>query len=65
MNLINSDELLLRLAIMRDNPKYTKDQQEAINDCINAVIDTPVEIKYRTLDEGVVKATKSFKKGLL
>lgn len=65
MNLKNSDEIMLRMAILRDNPKYTPEQVEAINDCIHVVIDTPTETNYRYMGEGVEKATKPFKRGLL
>ena len=65
MNLKNSDDILLRLAVLRDNPKYSPEQVEAINDCINLVIDTPTETNYRYMGEGFERATRPFKRGLL
>lgn len=65
MNLKNSDEIMLRMAILRDNPKYTAEQVTAINDCINVVINTPTETNYRYMGEGVESATKPFKRGIL
>ena len=63
MNLKNSDEIMLRMAILRDDPKYSSKQVEAINDCINIVIDTPTETNYRYLGKDIERATRSITKG--
>lgn len=65
MNLKNSDEIMLQMAILRDNSKYTAEQVSAINDCIDVVINTPTETNYRYMGEGVERATKPFKRRLL
>lgn len=59
MRLVNLDEQLLRLYIIRDDDKYTAEQRIAIIDCINAVKDTPEELGYTK----VAKEIEQFNKG--
>ena len=61
MTLKNSDDILFRLYILRDDPKYTATQRQAIIDCIHIVKDVPIETNYSYLGKDVEKAIRSTK----
>ena len=63
MRLRDLDEQLLRLYLLRDNPKYTDMQRSAIIDCINAIKDTPEEVGYHNVPKEAEFLTKQINRG--
>lgn len=61
MTLKNSDDILFQLNILKDNPNFTKEQQEVIQICIDVVTRTPIETNYKYAGNEIEKATKSIK----
>lgn len=61
MRLVNLDEILLRLDLVKDDPKYSKNQRDAIVDCIHAVKEVPEQVNYKYLGAEVTNFLKSYR----
>lgn len=61
MHLKNLDDQLLRLYIIRDDPKWTADQRSAIIACINAVKDVPDVIAYHDIPKMTEYFTEKYR----
>lgn len=53
MRLGDVEDQLMRLYILKDNPKYSTDQQKAIEDCISVIQDTPTPLGFHRVEDEV------------
>ena len=60
MHLKNLEDQLLRLYIIRDDPKWNADQRSAIIACIDAIKDVPDVFGYQNVPKMAEYFTKKY-----